>query len=202
MNLRPPPRTDNLSEIRRWQEDLYEFLKYPVFHKMDVGDVANDEYSKFSNDGRIRCDKIWHAYGGFQDKAETISTAVQNTWYHITNVANDLWTGLEADGLTLASDVMTFVNGGDYFGSLSLTFSGSNTKDYQIRLYNITQTTQMGYVIGVTTTGNTNFTNISLPLYVEADAGDEMQMEVRCISGATADPIMRNAVFYLSYLHD
>jgi len=74
--------------------------------------------------------------------------------------------------LSTGQDIFTITNAGDYVGDISLTFSASNGKDYQIRIYNITQATQMGYLIGATTTGSTNFTNITLPVYIEADAGD------------------------------
>jgi hypothetical protein len=96
---------------------------------------------------------------------------------------------------------MTFTNTGDYIGEVSVTLSGLNGKDFQIRLYNVTQSEQMGYIIGATTTGATNFTNIALPLYIEATAGDQMRMEVRCITD-NSDPTFRSAVFYMTYLHD
>ena len=32
MNLQPPPITDDIEELRKWCEDLYEFLKFPHFH--------------------------------------------------------------------------------------------------------------------------------------------------------------------------
>jgi len=32
MNLSPPPITNEIEELRRWCEDLYEFLKNPAFH--------------------------------------------------------------------------------------------------------------------------------------------------------------------------
>ena len=32
MNLPPPPATDNIEDLRKWCEDLYEFLKNPRFH--------------------------------------------------------------------------------------------------------------------------------------------------------------------------
>ena len=32
MNLRPPPQTENIEDLRKWCEDLYEFLKFPHFH--------------------------------------------------------------------------------------------------------------------------------------------------------------------------
>jgi len=51
MNLMPPPETEDVKELKRWCDDLYEFLKYPVFGRMDVGD--GDNYTTFANDGEI-----------------------------------------------------------------------------------------------------------------------------------------------------
>lgn len=31
MNLRPPPETEDVEELKRWCDDLYEFLKLPMF---------------------------------------------------------------------------------------------------------------------------------------------------------------------------
>lgn len=151
--------------------------------------------------GHVHIGEIWHAYGGFQNKTETIAISGANTWTHITNATNDLFTGLEGDGLTLSGDQMTIVNAGDYTGMLSMTISGTATKDFQIRLYNVTQTAQMGYVIGATTTGAGNYTNITLPLYIEASANDVFQMQIQCTTDAS-DPTLRSAVFYIAYLHD
>ena len=142
----------------------------------------------------------WHAYGGFQDEDYTLTLASQQ-WKIISNATADLWTGLEADGLTLTDDKMTFTNGGDYIGAVSITFSALNGKDYEIRLYNNTQGTQMGYKIGGSTTGTSNFKNVNLPLYIEADAGDEMEMQIQNTTDST-QVILRSAVFYITYLHD
>lgn len=144
--------------------------------------------------------QIWHAYGGFQDQDETISIASVDVWYHITNGTNDLWNVLEAVGITLSEDILIIANAGDYTGTLSMTISGTTTKDFQIRVYNITQGTQTGYEIGATTTGAANFTNITLPLYVEANAGDQLRVEVRCVTNGS-DVIVRSAVFTLFLLH-
>ena len=103
--------------------------------------------------------------------------------------------------MTLSGDVMTITNAGDYVGSLSMTLSGLNGKDFQIRIYNTTQATQMGYIIGATTTGASNYTNITLPIYIEADAGDSFRMEVQCTTDGS-DPTFRSAVFEMHYLHD
>lgn len=32
MSLRPVPQTDDIEELRKWCEDLYRWLQYPVFH--------------------------------------------------------------------------------------------------------------------------------------------------------------------------
>ena len=32
MNLRPPPNSADVEELRSWCKEVYEFLKYPSFH--------------------------------------------------------------------------------------------------------------------------------------------------------------------------
>lgn len=53
MNLKPPPETNDVEELKEWCDELYEFLKYPVFHTMEVGDVSNSNYTSFANDGEL-----------------------------------------------------------------------------------------------------------------------------------------------------
>ena len=153
------------------------------------------------NADRVFVDHIWHSYGGFQDESEAISVAGANQWAHITNGANDLFVSLEADGIALSGDVFTITNAGDYFGKLSITISGLTGKDFQIRLYNITTAAQVGYVIGASTTGAGNHTNITLPLYIEAAAGNTFRFEITCNTDGT-DPKVESAVYYMSYLHN
>ena len=148
----------------------------------------------------VHFDKVYHAYGGFQNSA-TVIACTQGNWSWITNAGHDLWGGLEADGLTLSGDIMTVVNAGDYFGHISLAISGANGEDYFLRCFNITQNIQMEYIIGGTTTGAGNYLNISLPLYLECNAGDTLRMEIKNITNNN-DPTVRSSVFYLSYLHD
>jgi len=146
-------------------------------------------------------DYVWHAYGGFQNKAEVISITAANSWSWVTNAGNNLWSGAESYGMSLTADVMTIDHTGDYFGSLSMTISGLNGKDFQIRLYNITDSAQVGNVIGASTTSVNNFVNITLPLYIENTAGDTYRIEITCNTDGT-DPILRSSVFYMTYLHN
>jgi len=151
--------------------------------------------------GRVRQGKTYHAYGGFQDAATTITVAAANTWYHVTNATNDLWSGLEADGITVSGDKMTFTNGGDYTGIVTIDLSALLNKDYHLRLYNNTDSVQVAYRMGVSTSGAGNNVPITLPLYIEANAGDEFQLEIECTTSAT-DVVLDNAIFYVQYLHD
>ena len=150
-------------------------------------------------DTMVQVASIWHAYGGFEDQAETI-TCGSGDWNHITNGANNLWNCDEADGVSCSGDVFTITNGGDYWGTLSLDLSALNGKDFHIRVYNNTQTAVEGRPMGISTTGAGNKMNVTLPLYIEATAGDALQFEISSADGT--DPVVDDAIFVLVYLHD
>jgi len=150
--------------------------------------------------GYLRKANVWHVYGGFQDEAETIE-CTEDVWAKVTNAGGDLWSGTEADGFILSNDVMTVINAGDYIGHVSITISGGVNDDFYFRVYNNTQVTQMGSYLGVTTMGANNFQTISLPLYLECNAGDELQMEIMNPTN-NDDCVVRDAVFYIAYLHE
>lgn len=141
----------------------------------------------------------WHAFGGFQDQSDTLAINA-DTWTHITNAGNNLWTALEADGFTMTADELIVTNTGDYVGNLSVTFEGVNTKDYLFRIYNVTQSAVSGYHIGTTGKGSNNYSNVSIPIYIEATAGDHFQLQVYQVTGS--DAMFLNAIFNLAYLHD
>ena len=152
----------------------------------------------FTN-GYIRPDKVWHAYGGFEDQSETI-TCGTGDWNHITNAGNDLWNLDESDGITITADVFDIVNGGDYEGVLSLSISALNGKDFHVRIYNNTQIRVEGRPIGISTTGANNEMNVCVPVYIEATAGDDIQIEIMSADGT--DPVVDDALFILKYLHE
>ena len=192
MEFSEPVPADPLELITKPNEGFWATVTEPWRHWFNLIHLYLVEVTQ-------KLDAPWHAYGGFQDQDETLAVA-DDTWTKMTNAGGDLWEGLEAVGLTLSSDVMTMTNAGDYFGTVSVTFSASNGKDYQIRCRNTTQGVTAGYDIGATTTGATNFTNVTLPLYLEAAAGDKYEMQIKCTTDGT-DPILRSAVFYLALLH-
>ena len=69
-----------------------------------------------------------------------------------------------------------------------------------MRVYNITKGLGMGYTIGASTAGAGNFTNVVVPFFLDCNAGDQLRMEVRCISDSS-DPTFKNAIFHLNYLY-
>ena len=150
--------------------------------------------------GMMRQDSTWHAYGGFEDQAETIACGAGD-WNWITNGNPwNLWTCDEEDGISCALDVFTITNTGDYSGVLSLSISGLNGKDFHVRVYNNTQTRVEGRPIGISTTGAGNKMNVCLPIYIEATAGDEIQFEIMSADGT--DPVVDDGLFHMAYIHD
>ena len=148
---------------------------------------------------RLKLSSVYHAFGGYENKSLTL-TCDADVWTHITNGTSNLWTGLEGDGITMVADQIVITNAGDYFGSLSMTISGLNGKDFHIRVYNVTQSAVMGFPLGISTTGTGNEMLFSMPIYIEADAGDILQLQINSTDGT--DPILDDAVFYISYLHE
>ena len=103
--------------------------------------------------------------------------------------------------MTLSGDTMYITKTADYVGIASITYSGLNGKDFVFRLYNATKSRQEGYIIGASTTSTSNYVNVALPLYMEAEAGDAYIIQVTCVTDGS-DPIVRNAIFWIKYLHE
>jgi len=156
--------------------------------------------SSISITGRSLIDSIYHVYGGFADSTVTIDLT-KDVWAQVTNTGFALFVGDEVDGFSLSGDTMTVLFTGDFWGTTVLTFSGSAQKEYQIRLYNITQAQQEGYLQGLSGNGAGNYVQITLPIYSEATLNDRYIVQVQNISG-NEDIILRHAQFILTYLHD
>ena len=150
-------------------------------------------------DGHISQGVVYHAYGGFEDDPTTITTDAGG-WHHITNATNDLWVCNEADGIMCVADSFPFVNSGDYKGMVSISFSALNTKDFHVRVYNLTQARQEGYALGISTKGANDEVNITVPLYLEITAGDAIRFEIQ--SDDSTNPVMQDAIFIIDFLHN
>ena len=153
----------------------------------------------FVFDSMVRQASIWHAYGGFEDQAETVVCGAGD-WNHITNGGTNLWNLDENDAITISGDVLTLTNTGDYMGSWSLSISAINGKDFHVRIYNNTQTAACGRPIGISTTGAGNEMNVAVPVYIEGTAADAIQFEIMSADGT--DPVVDDGLFVFTYLHD
>jgi len=141
----------------------------------------------------------WHAFGGYEDKNYTLVCGV-GTWTFVTNAINDLWSDLHSNGITMLNDEIVIANKGHYTGQVTLTISALNGKDYHIRIQNITQTKTEGYPLGISTTGAGNEMALSIPLFLDVNAGDILQMQIKSTDGT--DCKLDDAVFYINYLHE
>lgn len=148
--------------------------------------------------GNLRIEKIPHAFGGYEDKNYTL-TCDADTWTHVTNGTSDLWSGTEVDGMRFTADQMIITESGDYAGVVTLTMSALSGKDFHLRIFNVTQNRTEGYPLGISTTGAGNEMQCTIPVYIEGTAGDVLQMQVNSADGT--DPILDDAIFYVSYLH-
>lgn len=150
----------------------------------------------------VKQDAPYYAYGGFQDESEVISIGSSYTWEHVTNAGNDLFTiNGTPNGMALVDDTMVIYNAGHYKGVLSMTLHGGVNKDFEIRLYNITQAKQESYKQSVSGLGVNNLVNVCLPFYIDVEADDVLRIECQCTTDAS-DPTFTNASFWIEYLHE
>jgi len=162
--------------------------------------ATDGKQGDFITTGQLRQGTTWHVYGGFQDSSITVDVQA-DAWTEITNATNNLWVGVEADGFSLSGDTMIVANTGDYAGTVGVTLSALQGKDYDFRIYNVTQDAQVGFSAGVTTTGVNNYAQMTLPIYLEATASDSLVLQVYGSTDGT-DITLTHGIFFLTYLHD
>lgn len=137
------------------------------------------------SDGVIEADSIVtrvldyeppHGSMAFADSTATLDLT-QNTWAKITNVSNDLYTVVDADGLTIAGDTITIVTAGDYLLWLGISFNGNAQDIYHCAVYKN----------GVVTpfemhrkTANNDTGSMSLNAYLDnLSAGDDISVYIQ-----------------------
>ncbi len=118
-----------------------------------------------------------HASLYFEDETETL-TMSQNNWAKITNGTTDLFSGVDASGMTVASDAVTVVTPGDYMSIASLSFSGTSNADvYEFGMF---KNNNLASPKIERTTTSTDIGNVGLPFYMEdLEAGDVLDLRIR-----------------------
>lgn len=165
---------------------------------IEQGDTASFNNASFYRfDNYVLFDKWYCAKGGFQDSSVTIDLT-QSTWAQVTNAYKTLWSCSHVDGFTFSNDTITGNFTGCVGGICTLTFSGTAQKEYQLRIYNVTQTRQEGFLQGVTGNGANNYVQVVVSCDIDLTSGDELVLQVQNISG-NEDIILKHGQFALEY---
>lgn len=157
-----------------------------------TGDLEVSGYPTFAD--------YYHSFGWFGDSTSAFSFANSNTWYHLTNAGQELWTWDELDGFTLSNDTITVTKAGDYDISLQLSFLGSANQSYSVRFYNVTQAAGIP-VAGATEGAGTDVSQVVVLTYGELTAGDKIVIQMKNVDG-TGAATLKNSAVRMIYIHD
>lgn len=150
--------------------------------------------------GRIKVDNIWHVVGG----THTINTVIPGTkdnWSKLTNTGGTLLQVTDNDGFVISSDSITITNAGDYWGNIMLSYSANQGNDWSFRVRNVDTSAITMLAEGTSTTGNTNVVTVTMPIYLDAAAGNRYIIEA--MNTSTDDDLtIHSAKFTIVYLHD
>ena len=117
-----------------------------------------------------------HGAMNFSDSA-TVVALTQNVWAHITGPVTNLFTSVDADGITIAGDSITIITPGDYMAWTGFSFEGTPSDVFHISLYKN----------GVITswemhrkTSNNDTGNMGMPMLLDnLVAGDDLTLYIR-----------------------
>lgn len=128
---------------------------------------------------------------------------VENTTYtpSVTqNVYTKLTPGMtvsEDTGLTIQGDTIILTKVRDYFIIMTVTLSGANGDDYRLKLYKNNATTGVNGSNHITTTGATNFANLTYFWYLTGiSANDNLSFKITNTSNNN-DPTITDMKFYI-----
>jgi hypothetical protein len=107
------------------------------------------------------------------------------------------FTTSEAANITSAGDSITIVAAGHYLVQFSVTMSGANGDDFRVKMYKNNAITGINGSNHITTTGATNFANLSYFWYVIGlVAGDRLSFKITNTS-SNGDPTISDIKFYI-----
>ena len=131
MNLQPPPETEDVKVLKSWCDELYEFLKHPVFQVADFGNVSGGNYVTISNTGDTTFVgssglAFGSCYGNHIGWSQ--ASAAQNTWYNVSDsdMADGTLNNVAHDG----SGKLTVTYAGMYLISYSMCFEDDTANNH------------------------------------------------------------------------
>lgn len=138
-----------------------------------------------------------HGSLAFADSAAVIPLT-QNVWGKVTNGNNDLYTVIDADGITSAGDSITVITPGDYVIWISLSFMGGPSDQYHAAVYKNAVITSFE---SHRKTSNNDTGNMSINGYLEdLAAGDDISYYIRN-TGDNDDPTLVSSQITIFMLH-
>lgn len=129
-----------------------------------------------------------HAFGYYADNTGyPVQISSANTWYDMTDSTAIRTTGVETVGFQNDNDTLIYDGYDDahlYF-TFTASVAGTNTQDFEMRVFNITDNTEIPGTDLFTTTGATNRTNVTILAYDKnANKGDRYIVQIRNLSAA------------------
>jgi hypothetical protein len=190
MNLGPPPVTEDIKVLKSWCDDLYDFLKHPVFQVIEIGDILGGNYVTFSNTG----DAVFVGSSGLSfgscygnHIAWTQASAVQNTWYNIADedMTDGVLNNIAHDGS----------------GKLTVTYAGMYLVNYMLCYENDTANDHVEVGIEISASGSANAAgmshsenkfaseeeHLSGTAILDLAAGATIEIAIRTLDAATPD---------------
>lgn len=142
-----------------------------------------------------------YGIGGYEDSTITVTISAVNTWYEVTNSTGNSQIGLYGYGISASGDTTIVNHAGVWRGVVNVTFSGTNGNEYEFRVYNCTQGTQSGFKMGTTARGTSDYMNVSIIVFDEANEGDKYIFQVRNKT-TNNNAIFRHLTFEAMYINE
>jgi hypothetical protein len=149
----------------------------------------------------FRQETTWHLFGGFSDSAVVIDLT-EDQFSHVTNATNNLWNGIESNGIVASGDTTSFPNAGDYFGSYSVTFTGGAGTVFIFDVYNTVTEQRQGFPVAATGDGASDYVTVTKPLYFDGLNVDDALILRVTNNDSDTDITIRYGSYFITYLHD
>ena len=141
-------------------------------------------------------------YYAFEDVTTILSIITQNSWYHVTNLGNNLFSRIQdSTGFAISGDTLIFIsNHAADTNSIKFIWAieggGIGGQTYEFRLYNVTKNSPVIRKAGGTASGSTSDMSIGTLSYAtNVSYGDRFILQVRNIIG-TGDFTARRGSIY------
>ena len=139
-----------------------------------------------------------HLFAAFEDSSVLIDIGADSTWYQVTNSIDSLFGYLDKDYFTVNNDTIIYTGSGEphVLFQCRVTGSGANTKDFELRMFNVTDNAGVLSKDRKTTTGASNYVGFTFLGYDKnINYGDKYILQIRCITDASDFTVKDGMIF-------